>query len=131
MAIFAALSSKCTPFTITLPLAMTPMDTALVGLFLVTPVPPVPPPQAAMRAANDSDAISCTVLRSVFMIAVPLAFATPSLNPFGEFRSVRSSDDRREPGERRVDLDQLVCRFVGTHRAHPGIAIGPGGRGAL
>src|SRR5882672_7147727 len=102
----------------TLPFCMTPIDTA--GL-LVAPVPPVPPPQPAMVSASDTDR---NTNRRVFMIAGPLASATPSLSPFGEFRSVRSFDDRRELGECRVDLDQLLCCLLGTHRARLGTAIG-------
>jgi hypothetical protein len=55
----AVVSSKRTPLTITLPLAITPIETALVGVSPPDPVPPVPPPQpeivnaaAAARNAN-------------------------------------------------------------------------------
>src|SRR5258705_1829453 len=113
MNMLAVVSSKRTPLTIVLPFVMTPVDTVGVGV-LVAPVPPVPPPQlATTNAANAAESTN----RRVFMIAGPLASATPSLSPFGEFRSVRSFDDRRELGERRVDLDQLACCLLWTHRA--------------
>jgi hypothetical protein len=89
---------------------MTPMDTALLGLLLVTPVPPVPPPQEAssvMSAARNA-------IRRGFMISpFPLASVTPTLTAVFEMRSRFVCADRTGLRRRRFDPGQIFwCSVV-------------------
>src|SRR5262245_14021346 len=121
MVMVAPLSSKCTPLTITLPLVMTPMETALEGPggLLETPVPPVPPPQEASSAASAAIPVS----RKNFMVAYPLASATPTLSVEGEFRSRRVCADRTGLRRRGFDLGQIVWYPVGLRCACQSAAV--------
>src|SRR5262249_32811163 len=117
----------------TLPLVMTPMETAfgVLGL-LVTPVPPVPPPQEASSAASAANA----AIRSPFMISILWRRSTPNLSVECRFRSRVAGADRTGLGLRGLDLGQVPLYSVVPRkraiyrgaRAAPAPGWCPGGR---